>query len=144
VSASGDKTRAVPLNIARALDERGVGGDLTIKVEGLPLGSGLSAGRNNWDGTWSLTVAELQDLKFLPPEDSDADRTLSVRALRYDKDGFNVASTVALIDIAVEVPKKGAAKTKKKAATPETGDADWREEAKRMVAEAKAAWDKEA
>ena len=152
VKASGDKTRAVPLDIARELDKRGVAGEVSLKVEGVPNGAGLSAGRNNWDGTWSLTAADLSDIRFLPPEGDDAARTLAIRVLRIDSDGFNVATTVALFDLEVKVPRQAPGNKGPGAASGDgapsremaAAQAAWEKESERRLASAKEAWQGEA
>jgi len=89
----------IPLDIMTQLQERGVSGRLKIIVEGMPLGSTLSAGTNNWDNTWSLDLDELNDLYFFPAQDDDRDHMLSIRVLRFDSDGFDVATTAAMIEL---------------------------------------------
>ena len=97
--------QSIPLNIKNELSNRGLVGRLLVIVERVPVGGALSAGTNNQNGTWSLKVGELADLRFVPPEDGGADvRNLTVRILRYDEDGFDYASTAALFDIHVGNP----------------------------------------
>ena len=52
----------IPLDILTPLQEKGVSGRLKLIIEDMPPGGALSAGTNNWDSTWSLTVDELNGL----------------------------------------------------------------------------------
>ena len=76
-----DEPVAIPLAIQEELAERGLKGKMSLVVEGMPVGANLSAGTNNWDNTWSLTVAELNDLHFIPSPETDSTHTLTVRVL---------------------------------------------------------------
>ncbi len=92
----------IPLDILSPLQEKGVSGRLKIIIEDMPPGGALSAGTNNWDSTWSLTIGELNGLFYVPASGDDRDHTLSIRVLRFDSDGFDVATTAAMIEVAVE------------------------------------------
>jgi hypothetical protein len=41
---------------------------ITLRVEGLPQLARLSAGQNNGDRTWSLSLDELEGLLYFPPD----------------------------------------------------------------------------
>ena len=86
----------IPLDIASALPARHGFERLSIRVEELLKGARLSAGRDNGDGTWSLSRDELENLAYLPPEGGFDPHTLSVRVLGFDG---NVADTIAMFDI---------------------------------------------
>jgi hypothetical protein len=66
----------------------------------VPSGAVLSAGRDNGDGTWTLTPEELTGLTITPAPDSDADFTLTVTATSVH--GESTASTVAELAVTVE------------------------------------------
>ncbi len=160
VNAMSDNI-GIPLDILPELSERGVSGKMMLIVEGMPIGSSLSAGTNNWDNTWSLKVDELSGLRFIPSAGDHGGHTLTVRVLCFDADGFDVASTAALIDIAVE-PAAAAAngtgapgagdrmlaeaeargKVEQKQALEEARDA-WQAREEDRLAEAKAQWERE-
>ena len=97
-----DQPVAIPLNIQEELAKRGVKGKMSLIVEGMPVGASLTAGTNNWDNTWSLVVSDLHDLHFVPSPDADGVHTLSIRVLRYDSDGYDVAATAALFELEVD------------------------------------------
>jgi hypothetical protein len=71
---------------------------LTVRIEKLPQSARLSAGTNNGDRTWSLTLDELEGLSYIPQEGVCKEQMLSVRLIANDEIG---ASTVALIDFQV-------------------------------------------
>ncbi|NQV98710.1 MAG: tandem-95 repeat protein, partial [Rhodospirillales bacterium] len=89
--ASGSEDTAIPLDIEPA-------GATEIVISDVPTGATLSAGRDNGDGTWSLTDTELEGLTITPPADSDADFTLSVTA-----DGVTVPLEVT-VDAVADAP----------------------------------------
>jgi hypothetical protein len=63
-----DRSRAAPLAIPAAKLQNVRARVKTIRVENMPVGAELSAGKNNWDHTWSLTPEDLRDLYFFPPQ----------------------------------------------------------------------------
>jgi len=74
-------------------------GKLSIRIERLPPRSRLSKGRNNGDATFSLKPDDLDNLFFMPAEESDgSDVTLAVRVVKLDSDS---ATTLAVIDLPV-------------------------------------------
>ncbi len=71
----------IPLDIMTPLQDKRVSGRLKVIVEGMPLGSTLSAGTNNWDNTWSLALDALSGLQFFPAQGDDrASRARAPRA----------------------------------------------------------------
>ncbi len=79
VMAMSDNPAGTPLDLLPGLTERGVSGKTSLIVEGMPIGSSLSAGTNNWDNTWSLKAEDLNDLHFIPCRGDDRDHTLTVQ-----------------------------------------------------------------
>ena len=147
MTAKGHKRRSIALDIETELSRRGVSGQISVIVEGMPVGTKLSAGTNNWDNTWSLSAEDLGGLKFYPPEDSDGEHVLAVRVLRFDDDGFEVANTVALFDMAVQAPMTGPNAADAQRVEQEqlaAAKAEWAAAAAQRLAEAKAKWDEEA
>src|SRR6266571_4174734 len=72
-------------------------GRLSVRIERLPQLARLSAGRNNGDNSWSLTLDELEDLAYLPPEGMHEAHSLAVRIIGLDGGG----STLAVLDFPV-------------------------------------------
>lgn len=81
---------------------------LSIKVEGLPPRARLSKGRNNGDHSWSLSLDELDDLLYLPPEGLHSAHSLTVRIISLDSDS---ASTLVQFDVPITLVDAGAAAT---------------------------------
>ncbi len=77
---------AIPLDLISPLtpyrDQEG----LSIRVERLPFKARLSKGRNNGDNSWSLTLNDLDDLQYLPPEGMDDPHNLTIRVIRVDSE----------------------------------------------------------
>ncbi|MDH5580345.1 MAG: cadherin-like domain-containing protein, partial [Bdellovibrionales bacterium] len=61
---------------------------IEVTISGLPEGATLSAGVLNEDGSYTLSYADLSNLKLTPPEDSDVDFTLSVSINGNDELGI--------------------------------------------------------
>ena len=103
-----DEAIPIPLDVAGHLAQRGLSGMLTVIVEGMPAGASLSAGTNKWDGTWSLVPRDLSGLCFIAPRGRTGGHTLTIRVLKLDSDGFDVATTAALFDIRADDAAGGA------------------------------------
>jgi len=69
--ASGIEDGAIGLDISAGLGE-------SVTVSNVPDGAELSAGTDNGDGTWTIAAEDLDGLTITPPENSDADFTLTV------------------------------------------------------------------
>ncbi|MBT6095959.1 MAG: hypothetical protein HOH04_13830, partial [Rhodospirillaceae bacterium] len=71
--AVGNEDTAIALSIDP-------GAATSVVISDVPDGATLSAGTDNGDGTWSLSLTDLNDLTITPPADSDVDFTLQVTA----------------------------------------------------------------
>jgi Ca2+-binding RTX toxin-like protein len=91
-------TRTFPLTITGALVDTDSSETLTYTVSGLPAGAELSAGTDNGDGTWSLTTAELPDLKLVVGEDVGDAFPIAVTAIATEAEG-DVATTTANVSV---------------------------------------------
>ena len=151
MKAKGRKRVSVALDIADELAERDIGGRISVIIEGMPAGSRLSAGTNNGDKTWSLTAKDLEGLELQVPEGKGGEHALTARVLRFDDDGYDVANTVALLDIKVQVPAEAgesgpSTKAESDEATEErlkTEQAQWQAGAERHLAAARTTWETE-
>ena len=76
-NVTGNEDTAIALNIQLSNVEQG--SVVAVTISGVPTGSLLSAGIDNNDGSWTLDQSELSGLTLIPPENSDADFTLSVQ-----------------------------------------------------------------
>jgi hypothetical protein len=68
---------------------------VSLRVERMPSRSRLSRGRNNGDGSWSLTREELDGLLYFPPRGSNDIPTLVVRIIGLDSDN---GATLGVVD----------------------------------------------
>src|SRR5205823_11725583 len=68
---------------------------VALRVERMPSRSRLSRGRNNGDGSWSLTRDELDGLFYIPPRGSSNVPTLIVRIIGLDSDN---GATLEVVD----------------------------------------------
>ena len=89
--------RPIPVKLAPLLSPYKGHGRLSIRIERLPQLARLSAGRNNGDNSWSLTLDQLEDLTYLPPPGMDEAHSLAVRIIGLDDGG----STLAVLDFPV-------------------------------------------
>ncbi|MES2905519.1 MAG: hypothetical protein V4691_00560, partial [Pseudomonadota bacterium] len=90
-TVTGNEDTQIALNITSALKDTDGSEVLSVTVTGVPTGATLSAGTNNGGGSWTLTSAQLANLKITPPANSDADFTLTVTA--KSTDGASTATT---------------------------------------------------
>ncbi|MBN9589803.1 MAG: SH3 domain-containing protein [Alphaproteobacteria bacterium] len=90
--------RAFPLDLRPLILPYRVHRCLTLRIEELPQRARLSAGQNNGDCSWSVTLDELEGLSYCPPQGFDGQHDLKLRIISKDETG---ASTVALLDFHV-------------------------------------------
>jgi hypothetical protein len=103
--ATGNEDAAISLDIDVSNLEAGATNE--VVVSGVPDGATLSAGQDNGDGTWTLSVADTEGLTVTPAENSDADFSLSVD-VNSTQDGTTV-TTSDTIDVTVDGVADGAA-----------------------------------
>lgn len=94
--ASG--SRAIALDLALLIAPYRRRARFTLRIENLPQGARLTAGRNNGDRTWSLALDELDELFYLPPESLADDHFLALRLVAKEEGN---ASTLALIELPI-------------------------------------------
>ncbi len=83
-----------PLELGGLLAPYGRDRRLALRVERMPSRSRLSRGRNNGDGSWSLSRDELEGLFYFPPRGSSEAPTLSIRVIGLDSDNGVTLSVV--------------------------------------------------
>ena len=102
------KLRGIPLDLATAVANLNVKGEVIIRVEDVPAGvrlsagdaaSGLVTGEEGQDKTsvWSLRVADLEDLHLLTSASEPANYPLTIRILLPDPDGYDYATTAGVL-----------------------------------------------
>jgi CDP-diacylglycerol pyrophosphatase len=88
-SATGDEDSPIALNVTGSTDDNA--DNVTVTISNVPDGATLSAGTDNDNGTWTLTLAELEGLTITPPPDDNGTWTLSIVATSTD--GANTATS---------------------------------------------------
>lgn len=96
LAASSSSSRAVALDLASLIAPYRRHGRFTLRVENLPQGARLTAGRNNGDRTWSLALDELEELFYVRSESLADDHVLALRLIAREEGN---ASTLALIEL---------------------------------------------
>ncbi|MBO9507614.1 Ig-like domain-containing protein [Thalassospira sp. A3_1] len=96
--AAGDEGNAVALDIDAGLTDSSE--TLTIIISGVPGGASLSAGTDNGNGTWTLSVAQLSGLTLTPASNYFGTFELTVSA--QSRDGSDTATTTAILLVTIE------------------------------------------
>jgi len=85
----------LPFDLMNLVTPYGRDRRVTLRVERMPIRARLSRGRNNGDGSWSLTREELEGLLYFPPRGSSDIPTLVVRIIGLDSDN---GATLGVVD----------------------------------------------
>ncbi|CAA7620022.1 putative Hemolysin-type calcium-binding region [Candidatus Terasakiella magnetica] len=109
-AAHGLEDQAVPLNIATALTDLDGSESITaISITGVPTGASLNHGTHNADGSWSLSQADLTDLKISLAQNDAHKFTLMVSSTSTEMGsdptiaaGKASATTVVPLEVTVE------------------------------------------
>lgn len=88
----------IPLELMPLLMPYGRDRRVALRIERMPIRARLSRGRNNGDGSWSLTRDELEGLEYLPPKGATEPPTLMVRVIGLDSDN---GTTLSVLDYPV-------------------------------------------
>jgi hypothetical protein len=84
----------IPLDLKPAVAHLRPDQHTTIRLEGVPEGMKLSAGSGDANNVWSLTLADLDNLKVIAPAGFRGQSPLSVNLIRRDPEG-GTAETVS-------------------------------------------------
>jgi len=71
----------LPLDLAAIVPEAGKFDEIVIRICGLPVGAGVSAGRNNGDQSWTVNADRLEGLDYLPGRPDFRDHTLGLKII---------------------------------------------------------------
>jgi hypothetical protein len=93
--------RRIPVDFRPLLKPFKSAGRLCLRIERLPQGAKLSAGRRSTDNSWSLASDELEDLEYLVSSNVSPDHELTVRVMTFE-DG--AASTLKVVQFAMPAP----------------------------------------
>jgi len=96
--ASGNEDTAIALDIDAGLTDSSE--VLTVTISGVPEGATLSAGTDNGDGSWTLSVADLNGLTITPANDFSGYFDLTVTAKSADGDDVATATDTIRVDVA--------------------------------------------
>ena len=77
-SAAGSEDTAIDLDISATLADQDGSESHVVTVSDVPDGARLTAGTDNGDGSWTVSPAQLNNLKVIPPADSDEDFSLTL------------------------------------------------------------------
>jgi len=96
-------SEGIALDLTPLLSPYGRDRRIALRIERMPSRARLSRGRNNGDGSWSLTRDEVEDLFFVPAEGGNETPVLVVRIIGLGSDN---GATLAVVDHAV-APQTG-------------------------------------
>ncbi len=107
-NVSGNEDSAISLDLsAEVTDEDGSETLTELKLEGIPVGATLSDGVNTFEATQGDTTANilgwnLNNLTITPPEHSDADFQLTLKATSTENENGDTASNQVTFNVTVE------------------------------------------
>jgi hypothetical protein len=73
----------------------------SVTVSGVPEGASLSAGVDNGDGSWTLSVDEIDGVEITPPSNYSGDFDLTAAATTTDDSG-DTASVDSTFTVSVD------------------------------------------
>ena len=114
VAATGREDTAIALSISALLNDKDGSETLSVTITGVPAGASLSNGTNNGGGSWTLTAAQLANLKITPPLNSDDDFILNVTAKSTDSNGLTssvISNLPVTVTASADVPTVTATNT---------------------------------
>src|SRR5678810_771773 len=91
----------VPLDLAPHLKAYRARTRIVIRIEKLPRHARLSRGRNNGDGSWSLSLDEIEGLMCLLPTEANGPHTLAVRIIDVES---GAGATLDVVDLPIVLP----------------------------------------
>ncbi|MCC9624374.1 tandem-95 repeat protein, partial [Thalassospira sp. MA62] len=94
IDVTGDEDSAIHLDVSAALNDLD-GGDetLSVVITGVPDGAVLSAGADNGDGSWTVSVGDLAGLSLTPPENFSGSFDLGITATSREANGSTASSS---------------------------------------------------
>jgi hypothetical protein len=99
-NSAGQEDQVLNVNVGAAVtDVDGSESITSFTISGVPAGFTLSAGTNNGNGTWTLTPAQINNLKITPPTGFNGTIPLTVRATATEDPNdreFNSANDTAI------------------------------------------------
>jgi fibronectin-binding autotransporter adhesin len=75
---------------------------LSFRIAGVPTAGALTAGTNTGGGVWTLTAAQLNGVRLIPPANSDVDISLAITAIATETaNGATVSSASQTLTVVV-------------------------------------------
>ncbi|CCG40535.1 calcium-binding protein [Magnetospirillum molischianum] len=99
--SSGKAGAPIGLLVGSALTDTDGSETLSVTLSGVPDRAVLSSGTHNEDGTWTLTSAQLSNLKMTPPSDFVGTAHLTVTAVATESSNGSTATSVGTITVTV-------------------------------------------
>ncbi|MCP4121726.1 MAG: calcium-binding protein, partial [Bacteroidetes bacterium] len=103
-TVSGNEGEAIPLGINSPSLKDTDGSESiqgnSVTISGVPDGAVLSAGVDNGDETWTVSISQLQGLTITPADKNDF--TLTVSATSVEESNQDTATATATIDVVVD------------------------------------------
>ncbi|HEY2007928.1 MAG TPA: SH3 domain-containing protein [Rhizomicrobium sp.] len=90
-------SRKIPVDFRPLLKPHRTAGRLCLRIERLPQGAKLSAGRRGADNSWSLASDELEDLDFLISSSVDREYELTIRVMALQDGEFSTLKVVQFV-----------------------------------------------
>jgi hypothetical protein len=87
----------MPVDFRPLLKSHQAAGRLCLRIERLPQGAKLSAGRRGADNSWSLASDELEDLHFLVSSNVSRDYELTVRLMTFEDGEVSTLKVVQFV-----------------------------------------------
>ncbi|RCK29282.1 hypothetical protein TH9_21375 [Thalassospira xiamenensis] len=97
-NATGSEDSAIALDIDAGLTDSSE--VLTVTISGVPDGATLSAGADNGDGSWTLSVADLNGLAITSANDFSGSFDLTVTAQSADGEDVATMTDTITVDVA--------------------------------------------
>jgi large repetitive protein len=101
-TASGFEDSPISLDINPSTTDTDGSETLSVVVSNVPDGASLSAGIDNGDGSWTLSVDELNGLSVTPPSDFSGSFDLDVTSISTEADGDTATSATSTLTVNVE------------------------------------------
>ncbi|MCP3937132.1 MAG: tandem-95 repeat protein, partial [Actinomycetia bacterium] len=96
-TVAGVEGTPIPLEMALSLVDIDDSEVVSVTISGLPRDASLSAGTDQGLGTWTLELADLEDLTLMSPQGTAGEFRLIVEATATDASGVSAIATEAMV-----------------------------------------------
>ena len=119
VEAHGREDTPVSIDIRVNMEDKDGSETMSIVISDLPEGATLNHGTDNGDGSWTLTLEDLQGLTLTPPEFSDQDFTINIEVTSTESLSGDSRTTVHPVHVIIDAVADAPALTVEEASGPE-------------------------